>query len=76
MKSWLVLAVGLALAALAGLSLLTLRTDRSTQPSASSVVVRKQPASPAAPPPDDHIDEASRDALREILRDAESGEAR
>jgi len=75
-KSWMVLAVGLALAGLAGFSLLTLRTGGAPEPSTSTIVVRQAPASAAAPPPRDHIDQASRDALRDILRDAESGEAR
>jgi hypothetical protein len=67
-KRWLVLTLGLGLAGIAGYSLLTLARGSTRSASAPSAeAVRPAPA------PDDHIDQASRDALREILRDADDG---
>lgn len=71
MKRWLVLVVGLGLAGLAGYSLLTLARGPAT-----SEPPRKASVAASAPPPADHIDQKSRDALREILRDADAGEGR
>lgn len=66
MKRGLLVLAALALFAAAILGLL-LVDDRAPAPAAS------KPASRPGPPPDDHIDDSSREALLEILRE-ESGE--
>lgn len=66
MRRWLVLALGLALAAVAGHALLTLQRESGSRGGAGEA--RRVPS----PAPHDEIDEASRQRLLEILREEEA----
>lgn len=77
MRRWLVLTLGLGLAGLVGYSLLTAGPGRSPHSGERDVSARRDPAqAPSEAEPRGHIGEASREALREILRGADGEESR
>ncbi len=77
-KRWLVLTLGLGLAAVVGYALTTLGQlgrGPSAQPAEEAARVRTL-ETPGAGAAQDRIGERSREALRDILREAESEESR
>ncbi len=65
LKRWLMLALGLGFAAIVGYAVLTAAPEQPARPAVST----------RAAEPSDHIDRESRDAMRDLLREADDRES-
>ena len=75
MKRWLVLTLGLGVAALAGLSLITGGKVADVRPGSGASGAKAPGSNVSAPSHHAEIDRHSRDQLRAILREADRVEA-